>query len=35
MLEIVEEGVREEVMSIDAGASGLRWNLAEWLYSAA
>jgi hypothetical protein len=34
MLEIVEEGVRE-VMSIDAGALGLRWNLAEWLYSAA
>jgi hypothetical protein len=32
MLEIVEEGVRE-VISIDAGASGLRWNLAEWLYS--
>jgi hypothetical protein len=29
---IVEEGVRE-VMSIDAGASGARWNLAEWLYS--
>jgi hypothetical protein len=32
MLEIVEEGVRE-VMPIDAGASGLRWNVTEWLYS--
>lgn len=32
MLEIVEEDVRE-VMPIDAGASGLRWNVAEWLYS--
>jgi hypothetical protein len=32
MLEIVEEGVRE-VMPIDTGASGLRWNVAEWLYS--
>lgn len=29
MLEVVEEGVRE-VMPIDAGASGLRWNVAEW-----
>ena len=32
MLESVEEGVRE-VMPIDAAASGLRWNLTEWLYS--
>jgi len=32
MLESVEEGVRE-VMPIDAAASGLRWNVAEWLYS--
>jgi len=33
MLEIVEEEGVREVMSIDAGASGLRWNVAEWLYS--
>ena len=32
MLEIVEEGVRE-VMSMEAGASGRRWSLAEWLYA--
>jgi hypothetical protein len=32
MLEIVDEGVRE-FMSIEAGASGPRWNLVEWLYS--
>ena len=32
MLEMAEEGVRE-FMSMEAGASGWRWNLAEWLYA--
>jgi len=29
MLEMVDEGV-SEFMSIEAGASGPRWNLVEW-----